>query len=673
VRRPQRLPLVVALAALAAFLPPGAAVLRAPAVAATWILLPGLLLARRLAPADPAAWRTLLALCWSPLLTGGLTALLAALGVPVAQGARLTAGAIAAWALVEAFLGAPASEPANPARVPDAEETAATAPSSAPWWLAIAGAGGVLLLHLLRPTLAQRSDGAFHAAVTLSVLRTGVPPEDPFFAGLRLFYFWGPHVWAAGWLALVPGLAPWTPFVAMAVAATAVGLLAVGLLARRLGAGPGGVALAGALALFGAAPFAWIWVVARATTGAMRGMGEVRRMLGDGVDPALRVMSPGLLHPSLVLPADKFIVLTPFALGIGASVALVLALLRVAERPGARSATVLGITVAAVLFAHPVAAMATLASGSLAWLLLVDRALGRDRGAFRAAVGAAVAVVAACLAMSPYLNMIEAGPYQSAPGFGFPAPGARALWSLFVGGALVVPVAGWWLGTRCTARNARAALLATSALLATGALFFEIRGDNQSKLLNLLFFLLSPAAALGWLELRRRAAPATRALIAPVLLAAIVPTLACCAWAYWTESPESADFPQGPGPRGRALLATVAGLAPPQAVLVDATLDSSARSPAAPRLADRSLLWSGWYMARKWGYPPAELEARERAALDLAHGRMRGADSLLASMGREAWVLAPVPPEPGAFAPPRWREVGQDGGYGLYRLAPEPH
>jgi hypothetical protein len=665
VRRPRVLPLLAALAALVALLPVGPLAVRAAAIGVTWLLTPGLLLASRLATGEAPAWRALLALSWSPLIAGGLTALLAALGLPVPQAARLTAATIGAAALVDAFLAAPSPDPA---RAPGAARA-----SRAPWWIAGAGALIVLGLHLLRPALSQRSDGAFHTAVTLSVLRTGVPPEDPFFAGLRLLYFWGTHVWSAGWLALAPGLAPWTPFVALSVSATVVALLGIGLLALRLGGGTSAVALAGAIAFFGSAPFSWVWVLARSSTGDVRGIEEVRRLLGNGVDAAFRVMSPGLLHPSLVLPADKFIVVTPFALGIGCAVALVLALLRVVERPGVRTAAVLALLVVAALFAHPVAAAATVASGSLAWLLLVDRAVGREPGARAAAIGSALAIGLGCAVALPYLLEIESGAYSPGLGFGAPALGARALWSLTIGGALVVPAAGWWLGKSCTKSNERAVLLAIGAILATGALFFEMRGDNQSKLLNLLFFLLSPAAAMGWAEAYRRSPARLRPLVPAILVVAAVPTLLCCAWAYTTEGPGSTDVPPSPGPGAAALLARVPHLASPRAVLVDGTMDTTSRvASASPRLADRPLLWGGWYMARKWGYPMAELTARERAAHALAAGRAGGADSLLRTLGRDVWVLRDgTPADADAFRSPRWHAVEREGDFTLYRLDPE--
>src|SRR5436853_622468 len=47
--------------------------------------------------------------------------------------------------------------------------------------LAFAGVAIVALAYASNAALARRSDGGFHAAVTLALASGGVPPEDPFF------------------------------------------------------------------------------------------------------------------------------------------------------------------------------------------------------------------------------------------------------------------------------------------------------------------------------------------------------------------------------------------------------------------------------------------------------------------------------------------------------------
>jgi len=65
-------------------------------------------------------------------------------------------------------------------------------------------------------------------------------------------------------------------------------------------------------------------------------------------------------------------------------------------------------------------------------------------------------------------------------------------------------------------------------------------------------------------------------------------------------------------------------LLPADAVLVDATQDTTrGAAPALPAETGRALLWSGGFMARKWGYDGQELARREARASALAHGGAR--------------------------------------------------
>ncbi|MEY4374300.1 MAG: hypothetical protein RL760_466, partial [Candidatus Eisenbacteria bacterium] len=57
----------------------------------------------------------------------------------------------------------------------------------------------------------------------------------------------------------------------------------------------------------------------------------------------------------------------------------------------------------------------------------------------------------------------------------------------------------------------------------------------------------------------------------------------------------------------------------------------------------RVMLWSGAFMAGKWGHPHAALEARAAAATALAEGRWPEgpAGELLDALAREVWVIVP--------------------------------
>src|SRR5262245_36645220 len=67
-------------------------------------------------------------------------------------------------------------------------------PSVAALGSAFAVALLVALVALSVPMVRMWSDAWFHAGVTLEIVRSGVPPQDPNFAGVPLYYPWAYHV-----------------------------------------------------------------------------------------------------------------------------------------------------------------------------------------------------------------------------------------------------------------------------------------------------------------------------------------------------------------------------------------------------------------------------------------------------------------------------------------------
>jgi hypothetical protein len=242
--------------------------------------------------------------------------------------------------------------------------------------------------YLASSALVWRSDGAFHAGVVHAVSRAW-PPEDPFLAGLPLRYFWGWHAWAASALALAPSV-PVTAWIATSSAlALAAALMGVRALARALGGEDRARGWATFLLLAGAAPFAWVVLAGHALVGETRGLGELEPVLAHGGDLAMRALDPGFLHPSLVLPLDKFVVVTPFAWGL-AGASLLFLMLRDALVPGAGSARIgVGLALAAIMFVHPAAgALLAVASGAgVCMLLLAGRVTRREAGLALLALG----------------------------------------------------------------------------------------------------------------------------------------------------------------------------------------------------------------------------------------------------------------------------------------------
>ncbi len=614
-----------------------------PALAVTFGITPGVWLARRLAPGEASDGRSALALLLAAFASGVLLSLPRLAGVAATPAARGLAIALTLLAAFEALR-------------PKGRHVAAPAE---PWvWAGAVLAGlGVFGMHVLSPALAERSDGAFHAGVAWAALRH-LPPEDPFFAGLALRYFWGPHAWAAGWLASAPALGAYVPFITSSAFALGSALLATGALARRLGAGRGASVIAQGLLLCGAAPFAWLMLAARAASGPVRGMAALSAALEHGADPALRALDPGTLHPSLVLPFDKFIVLTPFAWALAGTALAALALMTALEAPSWRAGLRLAFVVAAIVFLHPLAGVA-LALASLASL-----AAAASEARTRAAAGrGALGVVAALLVSLPYLFAVSGGEPAGATSALF-GTDLRALGSVLWAGACLFPPAAFALWRLRTAGAAARALATMLALLMLPALVLRLGGDNQSKFLNLAFALAAAPAAVGWTAVA--ASPRRRVAVALLAFAAWAPALFAMGWAYAHQSDASADSPARPP---AALLVAVSREVPGDAVLVDATQDTTrGAAPALVGATGRPILWSGGFLARKWGYASEPLQLRAHAASALGAGRWpEGATGeWLASLGREIWVLTP---EDSARAnDPRWHVVTRADGIVLARF-----
>jgi len=616
---------VLGAGALLVTLLPAPPALHAASLAILLGVLPGVPIARRVAAPRGLAGVAALGVALSPFFAGVAGTLLLLAGVPAPWAARAVAIAAATICAVDAWRGD--ATVAAPAKAPRDIPVLA---------VALAGVAIVALAYASNPALARRSDGGFHAAVTLAMTRGGIPPEDPFFSGLRLLYFWGIHVWSSLWLALEPRLAAWTPLVFANLMGAFAALAGIALLARKLGAGAGGVALAAFLALFGAAPFAWVWDVARALSGEVRGFADLGRLLGNGVDVALASMSVGLLHPSLVFSADKLLVSGPFALGLGLACAWTLGMMELMAGPDRRAAWAVALPLAAALFLHAFVGITLFAvgvwTGFMLWLRKNpdgDREYGPSLGPL------AIALITPAVALLPYLVAIMLGRHA---GTSVRPPRLLAASSLLYGGALLAPAAFLWLGRR--REPALDTANAVCSALAFGGLALSLPGDNQTKLFNIFFFVAAAPAAMGWIALGRRAAT-LRTLVVATLALATLPTLAFCVWACAHERNQGAHDFRAPQGDDALAYAWIAHATPRSALIVDPAVDAGGAATATVS-ARRSLLWGGDWMAGKWGYAPDALALRRATAQDLAGGWpiKPGSLELLRGMGREIYVVA---------------------------------
>ena len=164
----------------------------------------------------------------------------------------------------------------------------------------------------------MRSDAWFHAAVVAQIDYGGVPPEDPYFAGMALQYMWFYHVLVLV-LSRVLALNSFWPMAIMNVHAL-VGLsLAAFYLAGALRNRFGHRFAAAATLLFGFNAAFWVFLplkLAKAFRGEVRGWDEIRRTFS--VHPfdydQARVFMHIYYNQEFFL--DKFMVATAFAFAL---------------------------------------------------------------------------------------------------------------------------------------------------------------------------------------------------------------------------------------------------------------------------------------------------------------------------------------------------------------------
>lgn len=624
------------------------------ALGITFLVTPGALAARGLLRNGDGLPREAVALAWSPFLSGGAVTLLAALGIGFPLAVRLVVLGIALLAAGRAL---------RPGLRPLAAVGRADLVSALVW------SGLVAALLLGVPALALRSDGWFHAAVTHQIAQRGIVPEDPYFAGLRLLYFWGEHAWAASWLVLAPRLAVVAPLLACNIAAAFAVALGVAALTRRLGGGDRAARLAVVLMVAGYAPFAWLQVAARAMWGDVRGWDEISRLVGTGPDATLDLMARGLLHASLVFFGDKYLVVTPFALGLALLTLAALALLECSARPDPRRCAVLGVTLAATLFIHSVIGYCLLLWLGAWWLGSTFEAARGDRAARARIIPLGVTVVLAVACVVPYLYATAAGK-QSAAHLGVSMGAVR---SAVLGGAVLVPAAFAWLWARRRRVPDNTVLLLGAALLLVLGLVVRLPENNQSKFFNLLWLLVAAPAALAWEDRASRGPRWVAVALVALGVAALLPTVGFSLTAFALEHGQSSSVVRRPTRDERAALDWLRTDSPTDIVLCDL---GGARDLLA--IAGRTVAWGGPGGERDWGYPPAALALRREAvrALCRAEEPSEAASAWLTSLARPVWVVARAS-APDSLAgwvplthhPERFRPLFRNADMAFYRWA----
>jgi hypothetical protein len=506
----------------------------------------------------------------------------------------------------------------------------------------------VLILHRESPRTLVSAHGLLHAAIAerfQSGVGAGFPPENPYFAGEPLPYYWC-FQWAGAKLSAILGTDPLHAFEAMIVASLFVLVLASAALGRSLyRSGAAGLALPGLL-LAGALPQGALLLLARLPAWGIPS--DDGGYLWGVVHPVARMMRVWDEF-SMYGPLFSFFVsATTRPLGLAALVILLLALQRFLARPSAgrgaavaASATILGC--ASALLALTTGA--TLVAGLSILALL--------HGVFRRPAFLAVAAIAAGLLASlpTWSHLIGTAPLALHD----PPSVLRQVGRMAESGWLLVMLA--CLGLRSVSADGRSFVLAlctAALLLVIGCALLSLPVGNEDNLFHgALVMLAVPAAGC---VLSRRPAAGTFTFNprrAAFLAAAFLPTFAVQAAATTGRPPVDLSLVGGrieranpAGPEAR-LYRWIEARTDPRAVFVidprppiQAACGNSAELPA---LTGRALFTerTGHYLVD----PEPDGKRRPGIAARLATGEPmpREDSALLSKLSREVYVVSREP------------------------------
>ena len=552
-------------------------------------LLPGLAAVRVLFPEERGAVAIARAFFLSPLLSGAAAVVLLFAGASADSAAMILLVAGYALGLVTVFYrGSPS---------PAARRTSTD--RRLIWWL-VALAVLALAPHL-REWVRMRSDAWFHAAVVFEIDARGLPPDDPYFAGLRLQYMWLYHALLAVW-SRAAGVAAWD----LAGSLNALWLTSLGgavyALSRRVGR-PGREAFFAAVFVpLGLDALFTLWIplkLFRALVGETTGWAELERTFSlrpFGIDQVFHFISTLGSPPPLL---NKYLVMTALGGAISGLVWVAEGLVGWVRGPSARRFVWTGLALFAVWIWNPALGLGGTLGCLLAgvWLLLRPGSDPRSRVRRSLVLGAAAAVLVATLAALPLLRAAAGATSSRFPLGLYP----RAFLPILVP-SLAALLFGIPALRRLRATPVNRVFLALTAGMMVAAFLVVLPDPNSQDKMPFVFYLM-PAVAAGWMLARvyRALCLRGRGVLARVLLGAIlIPASALCWTGYLLDPPDPA-----PSPEETSLAAWLRDQTPRDAVVLDSgdRVDILVRAP-------RRQLWGRETYARIWGYDPAEMNRR---------------------------------------------------------------
>jgi len=557
-------------------------------------------------------------------------------------------------------------KPASPDRPQDGEQRGARL-------VALVLVVVTLLPAILHPWIRTRADSWFHAAVVAEIERAGVPPQDPYFAGLPLQYMWFFH----GMLALVRKVVPIDTFTLMLIV-NAVALVALilvsahlaGWIARRTGDEPARAARTAAYVVpLGLGVLVWLVMPIRALK-ALAGKSGGTAQLADAF--RWHPLDIGTIRAflsdfgSVPFFLNKFLVGTAYGLALVAFLVYLAAVLSFVERPRVRPLVTAAMpALFLALMFHPVVGFMMVAVSGITGLVLL--VLGPRRGgqSFGAIVAWGASVAVSLILAVPYLVSVTRG-----------KPGGQLVplhfdWvnvaGLLVGVAFVM-IASFGLLRRLWGDATPWGRMLVTWIVATFVFASSIRlpGPNTTDKFTYLLYL--PPAILAGVALSRH----WRGMTGLVLALAILAPANLLSWASYFGEP---DFSTRPAEVIEAYDWLRANTSRDTIVL-----DSRDRCDVLVSVPRRQY-WGREAYAEQWGYDKAEM-ARRRALRDQLLGKpgVAARNGAAVDTGPLAAAGAPVivivrAEDVGAAAfatwdadHPQFHEVNRSAGIRLFRL-----
>lgn len=476
-----------------------------------------------------------LTLALSPFVLGALmTATMLAgfsAGVAAILSALICAGALGyiAWrdrALTDA---APAIDPAT-----DRDRIGKGA------WLTVLLLTACVALPLSQSNRVRTSvHGMLHASMLYSAIDRGVPPENPFFAGETLRYYW---TWHAG-IAAVCCLGDVDPTIAFAVS-NVVALIAflalLGRVGRELSPARGVAGLSVLCGFLCLNPLgAYLFAHKRA---GLKGYATLAE-LATGTDPIFHLQALAAGHDERVSAClTKFQNVSSFPHAFALLIAAWLLIARLLRTRDLSDAGLAALAIAGCITLSPIAGITGgLALGLAAATILALSFRETWRHAHIGAFAAGGALLAGLIVAAPFVVLCGAGGGEG-KSIGFD-PTAQKLTSLLknVGPVLLLALPAMIGALR--RRTPASALLALSTLpLLFMAVVVWFPVDSEYKLTRMVAPLLGVFAAIGLTERLAHRSNAVRILVPAAILALFLPTNALAWRAYFAHSRASLPF-----------------------------------------------------------------------------------------------------------------------------------